>query len=415
MFEESIDIERIQHRLDAIAEIGETDRGGVTCLAYSEEESEAVEYIIDELPSEYHVEIDQFGNIFATRNPDTDRTILLGSHLDSVYNGGRFDGKLGVVTGLEAIEALYDTEPDPDVPPTLAVFRGEESSRFNVGTIGSRCALGLLQPDQLNSVDRNGVSLAEGMRGVGAKPPEDPTEPTLDIERITGFLELHIEQGPILEGSNDEVGVVTDIRAQLRHRVTVYGQYDHSGATPMDLRQDALAGAAEMVTEIRRIGTEAAAEGDLVATVGDLTAFDAAINKVNGEVSFSIDVRSTDTAFRECIQGRIDDAILEIADKHGLRIEREFLDRKEPVTLTDELIETIDDATDHVGAQSRRLSSGGGHDAMNFAYVGIPTGMIFTPSTDGLSHHPDEHTDIDAIEEATKILAETLRKVTSHP
>jgi acetylornithine deacetylase/succinyl-diaminopimelate desuccinylase-like protein len=181
----------------------------------------------------------------------------------------------------------------------------------------------------------------------------------------------------------------------------------------MALRRDALAGAAEMIAEIRRIGTDAAEEGDMVATVGDLTARDAAMNKINGNVSFPLDVRSCDGEFRSQVQNRIDSACDTIADKRDLEIEREFLDRKEPVTLDDGLKQASDDAADRVGVDSIRLPSGGGHDAMNFAFTGVPTGMIFTPSTDGISHHPDEHTDLDAISAATRVLAETLRDATA--
>ena len=405
-----VDLDRIRRRLDDLWAIGSTDRGGVTRLAYSEAENEAFGYLRSELPDAYSAREDAIGNLYATRRPDADRSVYLGSHLDSVYNGGRLDGTLGVVTALEAIEAVHASDRSPAHPPTLTVFRGEESARFGQHTIGSRGALGMLTVEAFSATDGNDVPLWLAMQRAGFRPT-NLSEPTLDLDRVAAFLELHIEQGRVLDEAGDRVGVVTSIRAPVRYRATVRGADDHSGATPMDLRQDALAAAGEMIARIETIATEAAADGDLVATVGDVTAVEGAINKVCGEVTFPIDVRSTDRAYRERIEDEIVSALETIVARRGLDLELERIDRSEPVTLDERLIETLDAAATTVGTASRRLPSGGGHDAMNFQLAGVPTGMLFVPSVDGISHNPRERTPEAAIRDATATLAEGLATI----
>lgn len=405
MIASKIDLQRISRRLDAIWEIGRTD-GGVTRLAYSDEETEAIEYVCSELDEEFHVRTDRIGNVFATREPDADSSVFLGSHLDSVFNGGRLDGALGVIAALEAIE-VADEVGEPPVPPTLTIFRAEESSRFGQWALGSRGALGQLTVEDFSATDQSNVPLWQAMQEQDLQP-RNLSEPTVDLDRVAGFLELHIEQGRILDESDDRLGVVTSIRAPVRYRVTVNGEYDHSGATPMDLRRDAIAGGAVMVSDIERIAMEAETDNDLVATVGDFTVSDGAINKVCGEVSFPIDIRSTDRAFRDEIETQILDRLEAIATNRDLDFEAELLDRSPPVELDGNMIELLTDTAVSLGIDHRCLPSGGGHDAMNLQHAGVPTGMLFVPSIDGISHSPREDTPEDAIRDATAVLAQSL-------
>ncbi|OIB58930.1 Zn-dependent hydrolase [Natrialba sp. SSL1] len=402
-----IDRDRIERRLDDLWEIGQTQKGGVTRLAYTDEESDAFSYIRTELSSSYSVTEDSMGNLFATREPEASDSIYIGSHLDSVYNGGRLDGTLGVVTAIEAIEAVYSSECEPAHPPTLAIFRNEESARFGQHTVGSRGALGQLEVEDFSATDQNDVPLWHAMQSQGFEP-ENLSNPTINTERITGFLELHIEQGRVLDERELDVGLVTSIRAPVRCRVTVTGDHDHSGATPMELRCDALSGAAEMITAIESVATTAATDGDLVATVGDITTVNGAINKVCGEVSFPIDIRSKEEDYRDTIENRIVDTIETIADDRELRTEIELLDRSEPVQLDSEFVTVLEQSAETSGAAYCCLPSGGGHDAMNFQLAGIPTGMVFVPSINGISHNPAEATKPEAIEKATRILSKAL-------
>lgn len=402
-----IERDRIERRLDALHGIGRTDDGGVTRLAYTEEENEAFEYLRGELPAEWAVTVDSIGNLFATPAPDAPRSVYLGSHLDSVFNGGRLDGTLGVVAALEAIQAVEAMDAEPASPPTLAVFRGEESARFGQHTIGSRGALGMLTVEDFAATDGNDVPLWHAMQQAGFRPA-NLSEESVDLDRVVAFLELHIEQGRVLDEGGDDVGVVTSIRAPVRHRVTVTGHDDHSGATPMDLRRDALVAAAEMIVAVESIGRGAAEEGDAVATVGEISAVGGAINKVCGEVTFPIDLRSTDRGYRDAVEERLLDELDAIAADRGVEVETIVIDRSDPVTLDDGVIEALDAAAASVGGSHRRLPSGGGHDAMNFQGAGVPTGMLFVPSVDGVSHSPAEETDPAAVEAATATLARAL-------
>lgn len=389
-------LNRIQRRLDHLWEIGKTDSGGVTRLAYTSEENEAFDYLREELPDAFEIRTDSVGNLFATPWPEAEISLHLGSHLDSVINGGRLDGTLGVVTALETIQTLYEADCRPPNPPTLVVFRGEESARFGQHTIGSRAALGMLTVEDLSATDQNDVPLWHAMQQMGFRP-ENLSEPTIDLDRIAGFLEVHIEQGRILEERDDELGVVTSVRAPVRYQITAKGAYDHSGATPMDLRRDALAGASAMVLAIQRIGNKTNEEGDIVATVGDITAVDGAINKVCGEVSFPLDIRSVDESFRDHVESQILDEIHTVADQRDLEVELQEIDRSTPVMMSEKIASRLAHAADASGGTHRLLSSGGGHDAMNVQLAGIPAGLLFVPSIDGISHNPNEETEDDAV------------------
>lgn len=407
MLDEVVDVDRMQRRIAELGAIGETDDGGVTCLAYTERENEAFSYLLGELPDEYDVDVDRMGNVFATPDRSAERSLYMGSHLDTVRNGGRYDGRLGVVAALEAMQAVEELEESPAITPTLSIFRAEETARFNVGLIGSRGALGMLEETQLDATDRDGVSLREAIETQGFRPPEMGT-PTINTDRVAGFVELHIEQGPILEAEEIPVGIVTEIRGILRDRVTVTGLPNHSGATPMEQRQDAVTGAAEMVDAVETIGTEASREGDLVATVGYIDVPDASANKVSGEVTFPIDIRSVDMAYQTAVDERLRDRLRSIAERRGLTIEIEVMERIDPVVLDDHVIDRLAAAAEATGTEYRRMASGGGHDAMDFVKIGKPAGMVFTACDRGLSHNPNEHVEPEAMKAGATTLAGTL-------
>lgn len=238
--------------------------------------------------------------------------------------------------------------------------------------------------------------------------PQDFSEPTLDLDRVAGFLELHIEQGRVLDDKGDRVGVVTSIRAPVRYRIDVTGEYDHSGATPMGLRKDALAGAAEMITTIERLGEDASADGDVVVTVGDITVVEGSINTVCGEVSFPVDIRSNDVPFRDDVESRLLNRLQAIAERREITLDTELIGRSKPVRLDEGMTGSLARAAEVIGTKYRRLPSGGGHDAMNFQLAGIPTGLVFVPSIDGVSHNPKEATEELAIVDATEVLARTI-------
>lgn len=401
-----VDTERINSYLDDIWNIGRTDGGGVTRLAYSDEETEAIEYICNKLGTEFDIETDDVGNVFATKSPDADRSLFLGSHLDSVFNGGRLDGALGVVAALIAIETAYGVG-DPPIPPTLAILRAEESSRFGQWGLGSRAALGHLTVEDFSATDSSSVPLWQAMQEQGFRPG-NLSDPTIDLDRVAGFLELHIEQGRVLDESNHRLGVITSIRAPVRYRVTVTGNSDHSGATPMSMRRDAVTGGAEMVLAVEEVATEAAADGDVVATVGDISPANGAINKVCGEVTFPIDIRSNDSSYRKEVESAVLDRIEQIADDRGLTAETTRIDSSDPVDLDKSVTDRLTNVASSLDTDYRQLPSGGGHDAMNFQHADVPTGMLFVPSVNGISHNPQERTPDAAIRDATAVLAQAI-------
>ena len=402
-----ISVDRIRRRLDRLSEIGATADGGVSRPAYSDAETEAFAYIRDQLSEEYTVEEDSVGNLIATRAPEADRSIYTGSHLDTVFNGGRLDGALGVVSSLEAVDAVYESDADPAYPPTLTVFRAEESARFGHHTVGSRAGLGLLDVDTFAAVDQNGVPLWRAVQNAGFRP-DNLSEPSIRLDRVAAFLEIHIEQGRTLEETDTDIGVVSSIRGPVRHRFTVTGNYDHSGATPMTLRRDALAAASEMIVAIEDAVGDAAADGDVVGTVGTIDPKDGAINTVCGEVTFPLDLRSADAEYRDAVESTVVDEIERIAADRGVDVGSELIDRTAPVALDADVVSALESAAESVDTRYRRMPSGGGHDAMNFQRTGIPAGMLFVPSIDGVSHHPDEETTTRAIRDATRTLTRTL-------
>lgn len=404
---ETINVDRIGRRLDDLEAIGQTSEGGVTRLAYTEEENEGHEYILNQLPDDYKVTIDSIGNIFATRDPDSDHSTLTGSHLDSVQNAGRLDGTLGVVISLEAVEAFHRVVENPELPPTLVIFRAEESSRFGQHTIGSKAALGKLNREILSATDKKGVPVWQAMKNAGFQP-NDLSEPYIDFNRITNFFEVHIEQGPVLEAKEKNVGIVSSIRAPVRYRVTIDGKYDHSGATSMNLRNDALAGASEMIHAIETVAVEASQIGDVVATVGDIESVEGAINKVCGKVKFPIDIRSDSLSFRKKVEAEILDQIRLISNRREIATHIDQIDESDPVELSESIRQTLLKSAEETGCDYCVLPSGGGHDAMNFQLEGIPTGLLFVPSIEGISHNPAEETTTEGIEEATETLVNTL-------
>jgi hydantoinase/carbamoylase family amidase len=404
---DSVDPARINRRLADLSDIGATSDDGITRPAYSKEESEAFEYIQGELTQEYTAREDATGNVFATREPDAERSIFTGSHLDSVFNGGYLDGALGVITALEAIDAVYESNLDPVYPPTLAIFRAEESARFGHHTIGSRAALGMIEIDTFAALDQNGIPLWQAMQEAGFQP-NNLSEPSIDLDRVAAFFETHIEQGRLLEEDESDVGVVSGIRAPVRYEFAVGGDYDHSGATPMRLRRDAVVAASEMIVAIEELATTAADEGDLVGTVGSVNTVDGSINQVCGRVEFPLDLRSNDVEFRDRVESTILDELASIAAAHDVELTETVIDRSQPVQLDPGAVTCLEEAARDTNSVYQVLSSGGGHDAMNFQLNGTPTGMLFAPSIDGISHNPAEETTDAGIAAVTRTLARGL-------
>lgn len=323
------------------------------------------------------VSIDAVGNIrgyYAGAQPDAPR-LIIGSHLDTVPHAGAFDGVLGVVLGVELVELLVGRRFHFAIE--VVGFSEEEGVRFGVPFIGSRALIG--------DVDETLIALAaEAIRAYGLDPAK--TGEARVIGPAIGYLEFHIEQGPLLESLNLSLGVVTAIAGQSRLDVRFEGQANHAGTTPMHLRRDALAGAAEWIAAVER---EAVANPGLVATVGKIDARPGAGNVIAGSAAMSLDVRDTDDGVRTGAVARLLDGAQQIAVRRGLKVTSELRLDQPAAPMDARLSEILAQAVRAGGHSDHRMASGAGHDAMIIAKQ-MPAAMLFLRSPGGISHHPDE-------------------------
>lgn len=324
--------------------------------------------------------------------------LVFGSHVDSVRDGGAYDGMLGVMLGLGVVEALQEAGKTYPFAIEVVGFGDEEGSRFQASMNGSRAFSGRLDAKAaLESTDRDGMSLAEAMRAFGL-PPDRIDTATRGLGTVLAFIEPHIEQGPVLEAQGAALGVVTSIAGQWRLKVRYTGQAGHAGTTPMPLRRDALAGAAEAMLVIERIGIEG--PPDLVATVGQISASPGAPNVIPGVAEFTVDVRAGVDAARDHALAQIEDVLRAIADDRKLTVEIERVQNL-PATEMDAGLRRL--LALACGGGAPELVSGAGHDAMMIARL-APTAMLFIRCEGGLSHNPAEAVAQDDCEAALQAL-----------
>lgn len=401
----------LEARLEELNRIGATAQGGVTRLGYSADEEAAVE-LVEAWMRDMGLTVrrDAAGNLFGRRAGRREGpAVLTGSHVDSVPNGGKYDGVVGVLCALEAVGLFAARGIETEYPLEVVVFRCEESSRFGAATLGSRAAAGSLTDEDLHRLrDKDGTSLAQAMTGLGLDPGRIG-EARLGPGDVRAFVEVHVEQGTFLENARVPIGVVTHIAAPTRYRVRVTGEAAHSGAAPMDRRRDALAAAAEIVLAVEQAAKEEASHGT-VGTVGVLTVKPGAMNVVPGEVELGIDVRSIDGASKDRTVERILGAFEELRIRRGVEITWELLVKEEPVALSPWVQESVAWAADKAGLSHMRLVSPAGHDAMHMARI-APTGMVFLPSRAGASHNPQEYTAAEDLAAGAEVLFWTLGRL----
>jgi len=400
---------------DAIARLAgfndDPAAGGITREVYTPTYAAALEWVADRMrEAGLEVRLDAVGNLFG-RWPGTDPQaplVLTGSHVDTTLNAGRYDGVLGVLGAVEAVERLRSAGVRPRRTIELVAWAGEEP-RFGTGCVGSRAAAGELERADLDRLrDRKGTSMAQALGDAGFDP-DRLREARIDPATVHALVELHIEQGAVLESQGESIGVVTAIAAPHDFRLTLRGAATHAGATPMDLRRDALAGAAEAMVALERAARESRS-GTTVATVGVLRLRPGAINVVPGEVELDVDVRDSDLAAREEVADAIVDAAREIAGRRGLELEVTPIVKDVPVACDERVVEAAEAACVELGLSHRRMTSGAYHDAMIMGRR-VPIGMIFVPSVGGISHHPDEQTEPDDLDRGVQVLAGTLARL----
>jgi len=348
--------------------------------------------------------VDAVGNLFGRTGAPDEAVVLTGSHLDAVPNGGAFDGAAGVIAGLEAVRTIVEAGVPLGKPLEVVGFV-EEEGRFS-GLLGSAVMTGRTAIDGLAGLrDQDGVSFAEALAGAG-----------LDVSRIedavrgageiAAFVELHVEQGAVLEQAGIPIGVVTAIAGTHRLAVEIVGRADHAGATPMEARKDALLAAAEVVLAARKIAVESA-RPTARATVGQLFVEPNVTSAVAERVRFVVDVRDVDAAERARIAERVEQAIAVACQRERLSYRIANPMSATPGHTDPAVRAAIEEACRVIGVPFMRLMSGASHDALNLAQV-VPTGMIFVPSRDGRSHSPAEFTSLDQLALGTDVLIATL-------
>jgi len=321
----------------------------------------------------------------------------MGSHVDSVPTGGRYDGQLGVLCGLEVIRTLNDEQIRTRHPVTLAIFTNEEGARFQPAMIASGVMAGKIAvEDAYNARDKDGIRLVDELERIGYLGAEPCA-----ARPFRAYLELHIEQGPFLEEDGLAVGVVEGIVAIAWSRLTIHGVQDHAGPTPMRIRHDALVAAAEVVAGVRRIATEIG--GDLVTTVGNLVVTPNIVNAIPGRVTLSIDMRDPRDATLDRALDRLEPIVRDACEREGVRYELEHYWRVPYTPFDRDVVDAVERAAKAAGTRHRRIRSGAGHDAQYMAAIG-PAGMVFVPSRDGRSHCEEEFTPIGDIDDGARTL-----------
>jgi beta-ureidopropionase / N-carbamoyl-L-amino-acid hydrolase len=394
-----INRKRLEESMEALGRIGATARGGLNRVALTDDDRRGRDLLVEWMRhAGLSVTVDQMGNIFGQRaGSDGVPPVMMGSHADSVPTGGRYDGQLGVLCALEAIRTLNDRQAATRHPVAMAIFTNEEGARFQPAMIGSGVLAGKIPlEDAYNARDSHGVRLGDELERIGYLGSE-PCVP----RPLRAYLELHIEQGPILEEQHLSVGVVEGIVAISWSRLTLTGVQDHAGPTPMRIRHDALVAAAEVVRGVREIPRKIG--GDMVATVGRLDVTPNIPNAIPGRVSLSVDLRAPDEHHVTRALGFLDRLVKDAARAEGVTYELDHYWRVPRTHFDLEVLDAIEDAAKGLGYGYRRILSGAGHDAQYMAAI-CPTGMIFVPSRNGRSHCEEEFTPMDDIEKGANTL-----------
>ncbi len=397
-----VDADRLNGTLRELSRFGRTPEGGVSRVAFSDADLEGRAYVMELMrEAGLEVRVDEAGNILGRTPGQVEGLppLMLGSHIDSVPEGGNYDGNVGTLGAVEVARTLREAGHVTRHPLEVVAFSNEEG-----GKTGSRAMAGLVRPAELELVTASGYTIGEGLRRIGGDPER--------LERarrvpgsIAGYLELHVEQGAVLERTGTRIGVVEGIVGIRRWRATVRGEANHAGTTPMDQRRDAMLGAARLVEAVHRVVTDR--PGSQVGTVGRIEARPGAPNVIPGEVVLTVEIRDLSM---EVIQ-ELFEAVLEEARRIGeetgteIGLEEFYLSEAAP---TDERFRGwVEEEAAALGLSRRRMPSGAGHDAQSVAHL-APIGMIFVPSRGGISHSPREYTAPEDVEAGANVLLRTL-------
>jgi N-carbamoyl-L-amino-acid hydrolase len=406
---------RLMRDLNAVGRIGIGDHGAVTRLVFSIKELRSRQLLIHLMrQAKLNIHIDAIGNIFGRLNGDDSKApaVLAGSHLDTVIHGGKYDGPVGVIGALEAVRTIRENKIPLRSPVEVVCFVGEESSRFGFSTLGSSLVAGEVRAKDLaNAVDQQGTKLEYVLASLGITR-HNLTSLKRAPQNLKAYLELHIEQGPILEAKGKRIGLVTSIAAPSRFKVIFQGRADHSGTTPMEMRKDSLVASAQLIEYIEKVCRKFSSmeKGRVVGTVGAMKIEPGVINAVPGKTELSIDIRSTTARSKDHVARMVKRRAQEIARRRGIGVEILPIREENPVPLDKRLLRVTQSICDQKGIDYEIMPSGAGHDAMQMAKI-TPAGMIFIPSLRGISHNPLEWSAPDDIGLGSQLLMETMIRV----
>jgi ureidoglycolate amidohydrolase len=406
-----VDVARLIRDLEQLARFSEAGPPAVTRVLFTEPDLQARAFLKSRFAEAgLSVRQDPAGNLFARRTGTEPAlpAVGTGSHTDAIPFSGRYDGTVGVLGALHALEALQAAGWRPRRSIELLMFTSEEPTRFGIGCVGSRLLSGSLDPDAAALLkDASGTTFEEARRQASC------TGTLAGVRLPTGyyaaFVELHIEQGPLLERNHIPIGAVTAIAAPAALRVRLDGEGGHAGAVLMAERKDALCAAAEIVLAVERTA-QATGRADTVATTGVCQVHPSAINSIPARVVLEIDIRDTDLAPRDRVVEDVQQAIQQSAQRRGLRVQVDVLNADPPASVGPEVLAAIEAACRRLQLTCKRMVSRAYHDSLFMARI-CPTGMIFIPCKDGISHRPDEYASPQAIEDGVKALALTLAEL----
>lgn len=399
---------RIDKLLTGLAKFGATEQG-ITRLGYSPLDREAQTWLLAQVADlGLTVREDAVGNVFLRREGRENNLppVACGSHLDTVIHGGAYDGMCGVVGALEALYMLQDADLKRSIE--VIIFRAEESSRFGFATMGSKLLTGSATPATLNKGGKkDDVSFLEALRQWGCEP-EKYADAVIAQGAYTSFSELHIEQGKVLEETKKQIGIVHNIAAPTRFKLHVRGMADHSGATPMGMRRDALVAAAKLILVVNEAAEQEKQHGT-VGTVGVVEVEPGSINVVPGAVTLWVDVRGVEEKSIHRTLQAIKEAAENVAVLDKVDIQIEMLTQDKPVPLNEKLAQQTEAICQELGYSFLHMNSGAGHDAMHMAKI-APTTMVFIPCRGGISHNSAEYAELEDICRGITVLAEILQR-----
>lgn len=406
-----INAERLQHRLKSLGEMGAIEGGGVSRLALTDADKKGRDLVVGWMKAlDLVVSIDPVGNVIGTLKGKEDLPcIMMGSHIDTVSTGGLYDGNLGVLAGLEVIETLIDLNITLNHPVSVGFFTNEEGARFAPDMMGSAVFTQTLALNTaLQTIGIDGASVGDELQRIGYQGTADFP----DIKKeIAAYLELHIEQGPVLDEENIEIGVVEGVQGISWQEFRLTGVSNHAGTTPMQYRQDAGLVAAKICSFVHDLALSMAP--NQLATVGALTLKPNLINVISNTALFTVDLRNPNEAELQKAEAALDKYIDQQVTAHGLQVERNILARFQPVHFDPEVVDTIEKMAVNNQLTTKRLFSGAGHDAQMFA-PHCPTAMIFVPSEKGISHNINEYTRPEHVTNGANVLLQTVLEFASY-